>query len=219
MVWRLFSKTCVWMTATLVMLFVCLDVEFEWVLIPCRLDERTCCAINRIILTISYSYIAAAIFYFIVNYCPFKLKEKTLRSLLNHKILTIKELLRLSWSIVLPPFDLSSKTYSKIEYCQLFSSTDLYEKYPLSDGKTKYDCLNELKNKINEECNAILLFGEYLEDEQFTFVTNVVKSTFVNSELKPNNREGNNYNCNQDKVGDDIYTLYEASKKIGENLS
>lgn len=71
---KLFSKTIVWVIFAFIAIGLCLDIEYKWLLIPCCYEENAE-ATNRIILALSYSYIAVAIFHFFVNYCPRKYIE------------------------------------------------------------------------------------------------------------------------------------------------
>ena len=58
-----------WAYLAALALFLCIDIEFEWILIhSCSTINGN--AVNNIILGLSYSYIAAAIFHYIVVFLP-----------------------------------------------------------------------------------------------------------------------------------------------------
>ena len=72
-----------WAYLAVLALFLCIDIEFEWILMHCcsTINGK---AVNNIILALSYSYIAAAIFHYIVVFLPYKKKKKAIIHELAH---------------------------------------------------------------------------------------------------------------------------------------
>lgn len=210
-----FSKTYIWFSLALIALILCIDIELQWFVVPCNSNAI---AINRIILALSYSYIAATIFHILVNYLPQKKRRETIKPLINSKFKTLTELFRLCKLTVTPPFDFSNKVYTKEEYCQLFSHNDLYEDYAFCKGQKKHERLENLRSQIIGTATILLSYREYLKDEQFDYLIKVMYSTFISFGVYPYNEESNNYYCNQDEVGACIFDLYEASRIITSQM-
>ena len=210
-----YCKTYIWFSFAIVAFILCVNIELQWFLVPCNSNAI---AINNIILALSYSYIAATIFHILVNYLPQKKRRETIKPLINSKFQTLTELFRLCKLIVIPPFDCSNKEYEKEEYCQLFSHDDLYEDYAFCKGQKKYERLENLRSQIIGTSTILLSYREYLRDEQFDYLIEVMYSSFINIGVYPYNEGSSNYYCNQDEVGACIFDLYEASRTITSKM-
>jgi len=206
-----------WLFLAVVALLLCLDIEFKVVLFSCNSIE-TEQATNRIVLAILYSYIAAAIFHYIVNILPFIRRKKSITPFIRSQLWSIKEKLRLCKQVVLPVFDFDNKKYTKEEYSNIFSNFNLYECSIFDKKKTKLDELKELRLIIIGGVNVILAYREYIGDDLFNFLNEVLDSEFVSNGIDPfPDIEGDiryDYNSNQQIVGECIYDLNEKVKKV-----
>lgn len=212
-----FSKPCLWYFIAAILLALCIDIELEWLLLPCK-SKEVASAVNRIILALSYSYIAAAIFHTLVIYLPNRKRCAATIPFLNSKLLDLCELFRQCKQIAIPSFDFCNKKYSKDEYCQMFSNTDFYEDDDFCKGQSKYVKLESLRSNIISIVTILLSYRELLSDEYFNYLIYVMNSTFVNKGLYPYKEESNNYYCNQDEIGSCIFDLYEESRKIVSSI-
>lgn len=215
--YRCLSHTYVWYTLALLAFIINLNIEFEWVVIRCCPSEHSAEIFNEIIKNLLYSYIAAVIFHFIVNYCPYKMKQEALEPLLNFKIKIIGELLRQSKESVLNPFDFNNtNSRDENEYVQMFYEKNLLEKHPFFQNKTIYERLCELRTEIGNNVDYLLSYRDYLSDKQFYLINNVAQSCFILTELHPNDEiygDGN-----QKEIGSSIYKLYGMfSKQLYSN--
>ena len=68
-----------WGLLAILAFILCINIEFKWLLIPLLCDNAANAnAVNKIILALSYSYIAAAIFHWVVNVLPHKKRKKNI---------------------------------------------------------------------------------------------------------------------------------------------
>ena len=212
----LFNKTNGWAFLAIVALAISIDIEMELFLLPCNSGEKAS-AINRIILSLSYSYIAAAIFHFFVNYLPIKKRSISIKPFVNSEFLSLNESFRLC-KLTVNHFDFRINEYTKDEYCQLFSKMDFYEDDDFSKGLSKYTRLENLRSKIAGIVTVLMSFREFLSDECFDYLIDIMNSTFIKNGLYPYQKDGNNYYCNQDEVLACIFDLYEASRVITSQM-
>lgn len=208
--YRFLSKTYVWSAISLVAMIICLDIEYQWIVIPCE-SLAVAEATNRIVLALSYSYIAATFFHFVVNYCPYRMRQRDIVPLLNYNLWLLKEKIRQSYIVALPPFDISGKVYNRQEYVQRFSSIDLYEDYAFCKGKSKLEHLYELRIDINELITRLFAYREYLSEDVFSFLNDVATSNYITNDIISNNEMCNESYKNQEIIGNSIFDLQEKA--------
>ena len=211
-----FSKPLIWASLGIIAFAISIDIELKWLLIPCK-SKDVAIAINRIILALSYSYIAAAIFHLFVNYLPIKKRSISIKPFIDSEYLSLSESLSLC-KITVNPFDLRINEYTKEEYCQMFLNIDFNEDDGFCKGLSKYTRLENLRGKIVGIITVLMSFREFLSDECFDYLIGVMNSTFIKYGLYPYQEVSNNYYCNQDEVGACIFDLYEASRIITSQM-
>ena len=177
-------------------------------MIPCESTE-TAHTVNQIVLALSYSYIAAAIFHFVTIFCPHKKRLQDISPLLEYNLLCLKDKIRLCYLVTLPPYDLRQKKYDKIEYVKRFTFENLYQDYAFDKGKSKQDKLHSLRKEINDIINLLMAYREYLKDDAFQFLNDISTSFFMTNDIIPNDIEYKNNN--QEQIGESIFDLYEKS--------
>lgn len=151
-------------------------------------------------------------------YYPNKKRCAATKPILNSKLLDLCELFRQCKQIAIPSFDFCNKKYSKDDYCQIFSKTDFYEDDDFCKGKSKYIRIESLRSQIIGLVTVLLSYKEFLSDEYFDYLIDVMNSTFINKGLHPYEEESNNNYYNQDEVGACIFDLYEKSRKIASSI-
>lgn len=213
---KVFGPNC-WMIFVVFALIICVDIEFGLFLIPCC-SSLTAQFINEILLTLSYSYISAAIFHMIVNVIPKEHKRRVIQPLLNHLIFSVKEKIRLCKNIIIPFCCVSCEDLNKDKYAKLFKEANLH-KDSIIGGKTKLNYLNELRGQIITIAYLVLSYREYLSDKQFQYINSILQSIFIVEGIHPNpNLEDAQmkgyYGSNQYEIGECIYELFESSKLI-----
>lgn len=189
----------------LLVLILCLDIEFEWMLIPCIFPKRVE-VINKIVLAISYSYISAVLFYFVVTDIPFRRRKRSITPLLRNLLFKIEDQLRNCKEVVCP---LSfAKPNNREEFCEQFSKSNLRESSFLNKDVSKISVLKEHRAKIIENLHILLAYREYLDDDVFQELNEMSRSEFIRNGiiLLPD------FACeptNQKEVGECIYDLHE----------
>ena len=206
-----------WALLAILALLISFDIEFEWVLIAC--NHAT--IVNKIVLALSYSYIAAALFHLIVNVLPYLKRKKAIKPFIRTQLWSIKDNLRLCKELVLPLSCLDDKKYKREEYCKIFTSSNLYENSFINNGKTKLTILKELRTDIKDKLMVILAYREYIKDDLFEFVNTVLDSELIRNSINPYpDIDGNkrfDYAGNQQNVGECIYDLNEKINSINLN--
>lgn len=210
---KFFCKTYVWVILAIIAFTLCVNIEYKWLLFSVSSQDNAE-AVNRIILALSYSYIAAAIFHFIVNYCPSKYRYREIKPFIEHNLWSLKESLRQCKNTALPVFDFNNREYSKENYTDIFSKTNFYEDFALTKGQTKLSRLEFYRCKIIDTISVLLKYREYISDEQFAYITTVQMSNFIVNGLLLDNKNCNDNQCNQKEIGRCIFELYEQSKSI-----
>ncbi len=205
-----------WADLALLALLLCVNIEFEVFLAPCMSDAYAS-ATNDLVLNLSYSYIAAAIFHLMVNVLPHERRKFVIEPMLRHSKFRLNEYLRLSKESIIPFANVLNKYYNRVEYAQEFEKANLH-----INGKRKgcsiLDDLERLRLEIKDTANLMLSYREYMEEEDFNLVAKVLKSIFVVQgiyaypDVEEIDRNGY-YGTNQYEVGECIYDLYEDSKK------
>ena len=197
----------------LLVLILCLDIEFEWMLIPCIFPQKVE-VINKIVLAISYSYISAVLFYFVVSDIPFKRRKRSITPLLRYLLFMIEDQLRNCMEVVYP---LSfTKPKNREDFCEGFSKSDLRESSFLNKDKSKFSVLKEHRAKIIENLHILLAYREYLDDDVFQELNEILRSEFIRKGviLPPDVEDVSSIDfsiapTNQKEVGECIYDLYE----------
>ena len=193
---------------------ICLDIEFQGpVLFPCS-DSKTARILNKLFLSLSYSYISASLFHFFVIYCPHKTKQNAVRGLIKNMIRDIQELSRL-YKMAPVPFVFDIDKLSKNEYVQNFDDADLYTKYIFDNRKTIKDYLEECRAKLKCTAYDMLSYRTYLTEEQFNFAIFVANSYFLQNAIFAKNVDCPASDCfsNQKEIGESIYDLYQEARK------
>ena len=199
-----------WLSISVVLVFIlCLCIEFRWIQIPCnsvRLAETT----NKIMLTLSYSYIASALFYFVQSFYPRRKHQKQMRPYIRQRIWRMFEVIRQCKQMAYPVFSFEKHSESKEEYLQSFEKVDFSQDYPLSH-KTYKERFAELQREVREIADNLLASKEFMEEEYFNFVIQVSQSVFLINDLIFNYD-----NCEeisfQKEEGAAIWDLYELAK-------
>lgn len=192
------------------MLILCLDIEFGWLLIPCY-SPKSVEVINKIVLAISYSYISAMLFYVVVSEIPFRRRKKYIAPLLQCLLCKIKDHLRNCIEVVFPL--VIDKANNRENFCKEFSTKNLHESFFLNKNVSRLSVLKENRSKIMDYLNTLLAYREYLDDDVFQNLNEVLNSEFIKNGIIPppdvEDLSSVSYESNQEKVGECIYDLYE----------
>lgn len=214
------GRTC--LLLTIVALGICVYDGFQDAL--CLEDPTIMSVFWSCVVNMSYGFVSAAIFYFVVNYCPFMMREKALAPYLHHKMYHLRELLRLCKMSVVSPFDLNTANYDgtskpfredesdRERYVEIFEGKNLCENYEFSKTKSILDALEGFRGEIDRIISDLLQYQEYMSSEDFAFVVEVAKSYFMCSSIVPNSERVTTSDANQKEMGECIFDLYEKAR-------
>lgn len=172
--------------------------------------------INEIIVNISYSYIAATIFYFVMDYLPNLHRKKIMRRKIKSYLVQIKV------SILQCIKDIN--LYNFIQPSQILSRKDFIKQFSSKDLTLPCDYLTILqRNKIelNLLVDFLLTIQNFLSDKEFHNLLNIKDSLFLTQSIRPidyiETEHGERMECpgsNQEEIANSIYVIYELIKEI-----
>lgn len=217
--YKILCRPTTWTVLAIIALALCLNIEFRWFLVPCS-NEQAADTWNKIILTLSYSYISAVIFHVIVNYLPYKVKQKTMAPYIQRKMKQLKDLLHQAKLSVISPFDFSCEEskYNRESYIELFSQANLTEGTFFDTSKKKTTYLQEIRENVDYTIDQLLAYRDLLTDEQLSFINRIAKSPFITQKLYANDEEGcpGEYK-NQKEIGECIFDIYDEARRMIKN--
>lgn len=175
----------------------------------------------HILLSLSYSYVAASVFHLIVVYLPHRRRKKYVSLYFKAKLFSISDKLRICKDTVLSP-SCMRKQMSKEEFVQIFSEANLHEKSFIDKRISKLQVLKVLRQKIIDDVTDIYAYIDYLDKEELSLLTEVLNSEFIRNgidalpDVEVQDRIG--YTCNQREIGKCIYELNETMRIFIYNI-
>ena len=174
--------------------------------------------INEIMLNLSYSFMAAYIFYILNDRLPMRSRRRVAKTYVKREMRQLKELLRLCMSSLCPSLPLATEL-TKEEFLSKAGKKDLNDK-TFSKSKTIFDQLNIYKEKITEISESLLSsYYNVMNDEQMEFVNELLNSYFVANIIVPIDYNVpdeyiDSYPNNQQEVCESIYYSYQKIRKL-----
>lgn len=179
-------------------------------------DANNADGINRIILTLSYSYTAAFFFYFLHDWLPLRFRRGIAQNYVKREIRHLKELLRLCMLLLYPFSSLSETDLSKDKFMEIVGRKDLNSP-SIIGSKTIIEQLNIYKKEITVISeNLMSSYNSAMSDKQIKIVDELLKSYFIANSILPINFELpeeyiDSYPNNQwDVCG----SIYDINKKV-----
>ena len=177
---------------------------------------------SNIFVNVSYSLVAAAIFYVVIDYLPLIRKKKMVRTLIDVKISKLCEYIRLCKNTISNPFDFNSKEYKNSEeYADAFEALDLTEKWGIDSNasQTRKSHLDFYKKEMLECIISLLNYSEFLSEIQLNNLILIKSSVFLTQPICEINRNIPkdmiySYPNNQRDIGESIYKIDELMKEI-----
>lgn len=196
----------------IISIILCILIETDSGFILCK-SKTLAKTTNKIMLTISYGYIASSVFHFFVNVSPRKYEKYLMEGWVRKILCTIREDLRLTKALVINPFSFQGEPNDKESYLKIFCNFNFEETpAPFNNRVTAIEKLNEYRHILNNNISLLLHFRGFLSEEQTEFVAYVAKSNFLTDFLRPHRDGCSFYNSNQEQIGSSIYDLYEKAK-------
>lgn len=175
--------------------------------------------INRIILTLSYSYTAAYVFYFLNDWLPTRFRRHIALNYVEREMRRLKELLRLCNFLLYPFFSVSETDLSKEKFMETAGRKDLNNK-SFVGSKTIIEQLNIYKKEIIDISESLMSsYNSSMSDKQIKFVDELLSSCFIANNINPINfdlpdESINDYPNNQWDVCESIYDNYKKVQSI-----
>lgn len=134
--------------------------------------------INKVILNLSYSYLAGLIFYVLTSYCPYIVKRNKMRVTISEKIKRIIGRLNESAKSVFPIQEYNNLNLTEDNLVQQFSSVSIsmHCNNTYAYCVYKMSVLNYLKSQrdnIIKIIDGILVYKEYLSANQLKTIENI----------------------------------------------
>lgn len=206
--------TC--LSLAIVSVVVCVCHEMDWVIFRCG-SPAYVRLYNEFVVTLAYGYIAAAMFYFMVTYCPHRIRQEKMKAFVCYALFSLCDLLRRSKELVVNPFDISGNNGRILEdkkaYADFFARKNMNDAHPFSKEKTIVECLERNRIQMTELASKLLTIRGYLQEDEFDFVLSILNSTFVCEGIVPD-EEVYRETQSQKKVGSELYDLYEKARGV-----
>lgn len=174
--------------------------------------------INEVLVNLSYSYLAAVLFYWVTDRIPNCYKKNKIKMRLKSKFNRIKEDIRRSKEVI-TPFNLQQdKELSQIEFIEQFMQKDLEDKCYFSKSTRIIEYLESLKKDIIFNIEYLLTYNGYLTLEQYTLLLEILDNPYLIQRIIPKIDVDKEYqsawNDNQKEMGLSLYALYEKVRKV-----
>ena len=172
--------------------------------------------INRIILTLSYSYAAAYLFYFLHDWLPMRYRRRIAQNYVEREMRQLKELLRLCMLLLYPFSSISETDLSKDKFLAIVGRKDLMAP-SIIGSKSIIEQLNIYKKEIIDISESLMSsYNSAMSDKQIKFVDELLNSCFIANNISPINFDLpdeyiDSYPNNQRDVCESIY---DNSKKV-----
>lgn len=206
-----------WWLGTFVSIALIIILRFtDWRPIVC--EPELADGGNFTLESLSFSYLAAAIFYILNEYIPQRRKNKVYADHIKRQIISIKEYIRqIVYSI--EPFKMDENKYTLQTFAKTFADKDLKTK--LMDGQTDLESyINKRRELVETLCDQLLSsYGNVMSYKEINYINTILKSDFICNQLVPidfNVPEQyiSSYPNNQRTIGNSIFNLYELGKDI-----
>lgn len=135
-------------------------------------------SVNYTLETISFSVLAAIIFWAVNDYSSYRRRRNVAVNHINRQIWTIKELIRQMVDAV-EPFSLERKSYSLESFKNVFNQIDLYEGF-YGGTRKLVDVYTEYKNRIELIAEGLLAsYSEYMTYDELKYLDGLLSSYLI----------------------------------------
>lgn len=122
--------------------------------------------INRIILTLSYSYTAAYLFYFLHDWLPMRYRRRIAQNYVEREMRQLKELLRLCMLLLYPFSSISETDLSKDKFMEIVGRKDLMAP-SIIGSKSIIEQLNIYKKDITDISESLMSsYNDAMSDKE-----------------------------------------------------
>jgi len=175
--------------------------------------------INRIILTLSYSYTAAYLFYFLHDWLPMRYRRRIAQNYVEREMRQLKELLRLCMLLLYPFSSISETDLSKDKFMEIVGRKDLMAP-SIIGSKSIIEQLNIYKKDITDISESLMSsYNDAMSDKEIKFVDGLLNSCFIANNISPINFDLpdeyiDSYPNNQWDICESIYDNCKKAQSI-----
>lgn len=175
--------------------------------------------INRIILTLSYSYTAAYLFYFLHDWLPMRYRRRIAQNYVERGMRQLKELLRLCMLLLYPFSSISETDLSKDKFMEIVGRKDLMAP-SIIGSKSIIEQLNIYKKDITDISESLMSsYNDAMSDKEIKFVDGLLNSCFIANNISPINFDLpdeyiDSYPNNQWDICESIYDNCKKAQSI-----
>ena len=172
--------------------------------------------VNRILLTLSYSYAAAYLFFILHDWLPQRFRRRIAKNYIEREMRHLKELLRLCILLLYPFSSISETDLSKDKFMEIVGRKDLMAP-SIIGSKTIIEQLNIYKKEITDISESLMSsYNNAMNNKQIKFVDELLNSYFILNNIRPINfdlpdKYIDSYPNNQWEVCESIY---DNNKKV-----
>lgn len=169
---------------------------------------------------VSYSIIAAFVFYIVIDYIPFARKKKIMRVLIDAQFSNLYEHIYHCVNGIISPFAFNPKKYTdKDDFTNDFYGIDLEENVEIFSSKNRKSYLESNKEHIKNIIEKLLDLHPYLSYKELDNISHIINSSFIKKPILPRKIDLpeeyiDSYPNNQKEIGESIYEIYELIKEI-----
>ena len=206
-----------WWIGTFISIALIIILRFtDWRPIVC--EPKVADGGNFTLESLSFSYLAAAIFYILNEYIPQRRKNEVYAAHIERQIISIKEYIRQIVASI-EPFKMDENKYTLQTFAKTFADKDLKTK--LMDGQTDLESyINKRRELVETLCDQLLSsYGNVMSYKEINYINTILKSDFICNQLVPMDfnvpkQYISSYPNNQQTIGNSIFNLYELGKDI-----
>lgn len=207
---------------TFVSIYAICNIELDWFWsIPVKYNPEN---INRVLLNLSYSYLAGYLFYLLVTEIPYRQRKRRFHKTISHKYDDI----RLQIESNIQAFD-TIKYYhlnkiTRNELRKIVTKRNLTDNTFYADecGITQsvIDFINRSKEKIEEVAYELLnVYKDYLSEDEIETIENIIHSSYFNlTDFKRNDKLTSKnkdfFNSLKEDLSDSLYEVIENTRKL-----
>lgn len=173
--------------------------------------------INEVILNLSYSYLAAYIFYIVVNWLPSLKRKSIIKSYIKYHISKIREQISICTNSQYryAYFGQEKKPYIG---CKPYKSREVFVREFGEKELHGLGLLESSRTQIKMLVGSALFFQEYLSEKELDNLLKIKESLFIKESIRPieyiDDEQRTEIPNNQREMAKSIYDIYELIKAI-----
>lgn len=180
--------------------------------------------INCILLNTSYSILAAALFYLVIDFIPNYTKSKSIRCIINNDFKRLTNITSSCIFILYKPLSFENdgiNTHIPTEdnFVNNFKNMNLHDSIFTNTKISKLEYANTYRDSMESLIYQMLQYREYLNSEQIKSLSSIINSKFLTVKITPIEYDIPNSSRiykdnNQEEIGQSLYQIYNVLRKL-----